>query len=1424
MSSSSKTVLAMLFVAMILSVLSINVYAATILNSATGNWNATTTWAGGVVPTAADSVILGSGFTVTINVSNAACGALEVGSPSPGGSSGTVVFNSGSQLTVSRRVNLGNGAGSRTGSIDMTSGGTLICNSLTVNRLGTWTPGTGTIQFNSTFTLSTLLTTYNNLIINSGTTTVGVNTTLSGTLTVNTGAAFTIPAFNITVTGATSVTGTLNNTSTTGTKTFTGNVTINSGGTWNNSANEAISFAGNLQNGGTFTAGTGVNTFTGATKTFSGTISIPNLTMSGTYTNNGTLTVSTALAGAGTLTNGATGVLYITQATAPTPTITATAAGNTVNYNAAGAQTLKATTYSNLTLSGSGAKTVTGTTVNGTLSLQGTATTTGTIPTYGGSAIIEYAGSSAQATGIEMGTTVAPGVKINNASGVTLSASKTFNGTLTFTSGKLSTGANTLTAGTISGAGATSYIYGNLLKAFTTGGPTTKTYEIGDASTYAPVSVTINNVSVAGSLTAKTTGSEHPNIATSGLLSTKDVNRYWTLTNTGMTIDNYDAKLNWQASDVDGGATPANFAVSKFNSPNWALSSSSGQTGTSITANGLTSFSDFAVGELTAPVINASAGSNGTITPSGAVSVSNGDSQHFSIAPSIGYHVDSLIIDGTPITADTQYTFNNVVVDHTIRAAFTIDQFTITATAGANGTITPSGAVVVDYDNSQHFSIAPNIGYHIDSMIIDGTPITADTQYTFNNVQASHTIYAAFAIDQFTITATSGANGAILPAGAITANYGDNIHFSIAPDAGYFVANLVVDGTPVAADTQYTFNSVIANHTIDVTFALIGYTIEASAGTHGTITPAGSVFVQQDSNKTFIIAADAGYVLDSLLVDDAAQPLAGSYTFTAVTAAHTIRVVFKAEPFNLSIASGNWDDPATWSLGTVPMHTDSVVISTGKTVNLNVDGLCGAMYLAGKLSYSNDADRFLTVTTLGSLSGNVTITDTLEFAAQSNQKMLVGGDFNCTGAILSNSTGATGSYFVFNGTGAKSLSSDVPLRGFEVNDVALELTLAKALSVSNGIFLTSGKVVLGNYDLTLEPGAGIDTGTAVSYIVTDGTGKLMQTVGTATATFPVGALASFNRVTLATTTSSDVFGIRILSSVNPSSAKDSAAVQRTIDMSRAGTDDLGFLTMSFGWDASEQGALFVPASAASWRYDGSAWVEEGTFVLSGSGPYVGTILNIAATGSFAIGNGGALPIMLGEFKGMTVDAHTVKIEWTTVSEQNTYGFYVQRKGEKEAAYTDVSEFIGGAGTTLNEEHAYSWTDAKANDGVYYYRLRTVDLNGDVEYSSAIRVAIVLGVKDRIPVVFKLNQNYPNPFNPTTEITFDLPENGVVTLKIYNIIGQEVATILNGVQYEPGSYSQTFNASSFSSGVYYYRISVTGVNQNHDSLNKMVLIK
>jgi len=151
-------------------------------------------------------------------------------------------------------------------------------------------------------------------------------------------------------------------------------------------------------------------------------------------------------------------------------------------------------------------------------------------------------------------------------------------------------------------------------------------------------------------------------------------------------------------------------------------------------------------GTGTVYTITASAGANGTITPNGSVSVNSNANQTFTIAANSGYQVGAVTVDGTNRGAITTFTFSNVTANHTISATFTqvTSSFTITASAGANGTINPSGAVVVSGGTNRTFTISANSGYQISAVTVDGANQGAIASYTFNNVTASHSISATF--------------------------------------------------------------------------------------------------------------------------------------------------------------------------------------------------------------------------------------------------------------------------------------------------------------------------------------------------------------------------------------------------------------------------------------------------------------------------------------------------------------------------------------------------------------------------------------------------------------------------------------------------------------------------------------------------------
>jgi hypothetical protein len=189
---------------------------------------------------------------------------------------------------------------------------------------------------------------------------------------------------------------------------------------------------------------------------------------------------------------------------------------------------------------------------------------------------------------------------------------------------------------------------------------------------------------------------------------------------------------------------------------------------------------------------------------------------------------------------------------------------------------------------------------------------------------------------------------------------------------------------------------------------------------------------------------------------------------------------------------------------------------------------------------------------------------------------------------------------------------------------------------------------------------------------------------------------------------------------------------------------------------------------------------------------------------------GILPVEMSSFVS-SVNRRDVTLNWTTASEVNNSHFEIERSlgsGEWLKAGS-----VQGNGTTLSAMN-YSFTDRNLSSGKYHYRLKQIDFNGNFEYFN-LNNEVNIGV----PVKFDLNQNYPNPFNPSTKIDYDLPYDGKVTLKIFDISGKEVTTIVNEFL-SAGYYSVNFNAGDLSSGIYFYSLQ----SQGFVMTKKMVLVR
>ncbi len=186
-----------------------------------------------------------------------------------------------------------------------------------------------------------------------------------------------------------------------------------------------------------------------------------------------------------------------------------------------------------------------------------------------------------------------------------------------------------------------------------------------------------------------------------------------------------------------------------------------------------------------------------------------------------------------------------------------------------------------------------------------------------------------------------------------------------------------------------------------------------------------------------------------------------------------------------------------------------------------------------------------------------------------------------------------------------------------------------------------------------------------------------------------------------------------------------------------------------------------------------------------------------------------VPVELTSFTANT-NGDDVTLNWTTATEINNHGFEIQRKMQN-GEFGSVG-FVEGNGTTTETQN-YSFIDENLLPGNYSYRLKQVDFDGTSELSDVIETEV------STPLDYSLSQNYPNPFNPTTTISYSIPNDGHVTLKVYDVLGNEVASLVDE-QKQTGKFDVQFNASSLSSGVYYYQLKAG----EFTSTKKLVLMK
>jgi len=471
----------------------------------------------------------------------------------------------------------------------------------------------------------------------------------------------------------------------------------------------------------------------------------------------------------------------------------------------------------------------------------------------------------------------------------------------------------------------------------------------------------------------------------------------------------------------------------------------------------------------------------------------------------------------------------------------------------------------------------------------------------------------------------------------------------------------------------------------------------------------------------------------------------------------------------------------------------------------------------------------------------------------------VGGNFTFgSGAVLSS---AFSNYADLNLIGSQSQTvtlngNALNINSMTVNTAGVVLSTtggASNINISSGtanvLKMTSGNIELGSNRITLgssETNAGTLSYTSGFMTGSGSFDRWFPKSGlptSSTLAFPMGSSTNNRAVYVLFSNSSITKGGKL--SVSHTSAAGSTTITPFTDgavtINKRSNMSWSVL-QSDGWDL---GGKTITMKLRSDGLEGVSDVSGLTIIkgntkaggsfLSGTGttaqPEVSrsgmSITDIGGNGSanlFYIGasNSNPLPVTIGEFSA-SVAKRDVKLRWTTVAELNNSGFDIERSSKNSEGTFSTWEKIGfvkGAGTT-SVENVYSYEDKKLNDGTYRFRIKQVDFNGNYEYFNPSNTSELVVGK---PVSFEMSQNYPNPSNPVSKIDYQLPFDAKVSIRVYDLTGQEVSVLVNG-NISAGFHTTEFKGSDLASGVYIYRIdAISGDGQKFAKTMKMVLVK
>ena len=1322
------------------------------------NWNVATNWTNGI-PDATKDVILGdANFTginqPKVNVAGS-CKSVTIG--------GTVATT----LTMTRALTMsGNFTINANGTVIHPAATNYLAGNFTNNGTYTATATSSRFIFNGTnqtisgtspiaFRLFTVNATSNvTLATNISVTGTSSNLTVNGT--IDPGQS---PAYLLTSTGITKLYGTLKvyTAGFTSNYSFTGTTTIYAGA--------VVDYASTIVNQTISSAYAYSTLMISGSGTKSLAANLPNLygkaaaygkiiVSTGTTLDLGAFTANRATNSGGGELNIANGGVLKVGGTNNFPLNFSTrtfGVSSTVEYNGVD-QTVSAQAYGNLLFSTAGIKTATtafSTTGNLTIT-NGTLNTNTNVVTHSIAGNFIMTGGAITGTnytfnlngGANQTLNLITGISkltINNIGGaIVLGSDVTINTTLNFIHGNIQTGSFDVimpATASVTGAGqSTGWVNGNLKKNVATGVGVVRSYEIGAAS-YSPVTIFFSSVSIAGDLTATVNPVDHSEIDYSGIDPAKSVNRYWSFNNAGILFSTATTIFNWTATDIDGGATTANFKTGLFNGASWSLPSSNTPLPTSIQATGVTTLGDFCVGEII-----------GKSTWTGAALTSDWftPKNWLGLIPSAAY--PTLIPNG--ITAGRVYPIVNtgtaIVKDITVENAATLTV--------SSATLQIAG-VITSVDNID----ATTATVEFNGSSAQNIPTGSFTSNKIKNLTISNNV----SLDDINII-----TGTVTVANGKTLTTNDNLVLKSDANGTARVAALPVDGSGNA--TAFITGKVSIERYIPARKAwrLLSAPI---ASTTTTLEEAWQ---------------ENAYPPASLLSNPNPNPGYGVHICGGTNAngfdqspnnAATLKVWNNASNAFVALPT----TPGTY----VPLNTYTgylVYIRGDRSIDLSLGN--NAPVTSTTLRMKGDIKTGKQTSTVNALGFTVLgnpYPSAIDFATLTRTN--VKNSFYIWDPKLTGSNGL-GAYVTVSwnsGTGSYDVTTSA-------SPISQYIPSGEAILVQSGDSISTGTITIKETDKTANGsdflfGRQASSGQKLRANLyeqnADGSSSLLD--GTLTTYDDNNSNLLDNSDVKKLITGGESIGLQRENNVLSIERRKTITNNDTSFLSIAEMKQKNYKLEIIAEYLEKPGFIAVLKDKFSSQLDNTVLNANGTTeilfsVTDNPASYAADRFSIvfskAGTAVFS-------------FKSVkaTLQQKNVSVEWQTENESTISNYEVEGSSDG-TKFTKLSALASKAGNGSS----YSWFDLNASAGDHYYRIKSSTVNGDKKYSSTVKVTIA-----GTPVTEDSKQLivYPNPVKGNASLQLTFLERGMYIIEITNINGQMVKRL--SIVHNGGTFKYNF---------------------------------